>query len=95
MFRFLKNVVCQDPDIDIHEVRKQLENLNIHKTVGVDRIIRVFSTNSTSHWPPLYRLSSKDQFTVVSFQKNSLPQILPLCSLREINKNRQTIVRFH
>ena len=28
--------VCQNPNFDIHEVRKQLENLNIHKTVGVE-----------------------------------------------------------
>ena len=30
--------VCQYPNFDIHEVRKQLENLNIHKTVGVDKV---------------------------------------------------------
>ena len=31
-------IICQDPNFEVDEVRKQLDNLNIHKTVGVDKV---------------------------------------------------------
>jgi hypothetical protein len=65
--------ICIDTSFEVVDVRDQLENLNVNKSVGVDKVHPyVLKECSVSLSQSLYRLFSKNRFTAVLYQMSGL-----------------------